>query len=91
MNKRKAAPQPATKPTRRTPPVESDQLLTISEAARRLGIGRTKLYELMNTNQLPYIAIPGAGESTRRISVFSLNAWIKAHETLRHPQRKRVS
>lgn len=28
-------------------------LITVSELAARLGIGRTKLYELLNTGQLP--------------------------------------
>lgn len=64
--------------------VQLDQLLTISQAAERLGVGRTKIYDLINNNQLPYVEIPGAGESTKRISVLTLNAWIKEHETVKH-------
>jgi excisionase family DNA binding protein len=65
-------------------PVVIDQLLTITQAATRLGLGRTKLYDLINSNQLPYIEIPGAGESTKRISALTLNAWIKDRETVKH-------
>jgi len=65
-------------------PVVIDQLLTISQAAARLGLGRTKVYDLMNTNMLPYVEIPSAGESTKRISALTLNAWIKKRETVKH-------
>lgn len=65
-------------------PVMIDQLLTVAQAAAKLGIGRTKLYDLINNNQLPYVEIPGAGESTKRISALTLNAWIKNRETVRH-------
>lgn len=65
-------------------PVMIDQLLTIAEVAQKLGIGRTKVYDLMNNNQLPYIEIPGVGESTKRISALTLNAWIRDRETVRH-------
>jgi excisionase family DNA binding protein len=65
-------------------PVVIDQLLTITQAAARLGLGRTKVYDLINTNQLPYVEIPGAGESTKRISALTLNTWIKNRETVKH-------
>lgn len=65
-------------------PVVIDQLLTIPQAALRLGLGRTKIYDLINNNQLPYIEIPGAGDSTKRISALTLNNWIKDRETVRH-------
>ena len=42
-------------------PVVIDQLLTITQAAARLGLGRTKVYDLINSNPLPYVEIPGAG------------------------------
>lgn len=65
-------------------PVVIDQLLTITQAATRLGLGRTKIYDLINNNQLPYVEIPGVGERTKRISALTLNAWIKNRETIRH-------
>lgn len=65
-------------------PVVFDQLLTVAQAATKLGIGRTKLYDLINNNQLPYVEIPGAGESTKRISALTLNTWIKERETVKH-------
>jgi excisionase family DNA binding protein len=65
-------------------PVLIDQLLTITQAAAKLGIGRTKLYDLINNNQLPYVEIPGVGESTKRISALTLNSWIRERETVKH-------
>lgn len=65
-------------------PVVVDQLLTITQAAARLGLGRTKVYDLINNNILPYVEIPGAGESTKRISALTLNTWIKDRETVKH-------
>jgi excisionase family DNA binding protein len=65
-------------------PVMIDQLLTVAQAAAKLGIGRTKLYDLINNNQFPYVEIPGAGESTKRISALTLNTWIKDRETVKH-------
>jgi excisionase family DNA binding protein len=67
-------------------PVEIDQLLTITQAAARLGLGRTKVYALINNNILPYVEIPGVGERerTKRISALRLNTWIKEHETVKH-------
>lgn len=84
-----SATVPAGSPTKRkkvqeAQPVILDQLLTIPQAAARLGVGRTKLYDLINTNQLPYVEIPGTGESTKRISALTLNTWIKNQETVRH-------
>jgi len=65
-------------------PVTIDQLLTVAQAAAKLGIGRTKIYDLINNNQLPYVEIPGAGESTKRISALTLNAWIRDRETVKY-------
>lgn len=87
MNKRKiAGEQTQAKAKQKQPPqpVEIDQLLTIPEAATKLGIGRTKVYELINTNQLPYVEIPSTGDSPKRISALTLNKWIKDREMLRH-------
>lgn len=78
------APQANARKARQPQPVVLDQLLTVTEAAAKLGIGRTKLYDLINNNQLPYVEIPGAGESTKRISALTLNAWIKDREIVRH-------
>jgi excisionase family DNA binding protein len=65
-------------------PVVIDQLLTVPEAAAKLGIGRTKLYDLINSNQLPYVEIPGTGDNVKRISAITLNSWIKQRETVKH-------
>lgn len=73
-----------SKAAQQAQPIVIDQLLTMSQAATKLGIGRTKLYDLINTNQLPYVEIPGTGESMKRISALSLNTWIKARETVKH-------
>jgi excisionase family DNA binding protein len=51
-------PQMATKPTAAgtpaAPSVQPAQAMTVAQAARRLGIGRTMLYELMQRGKLPY-------------------------------------
>jgi excisionase family DNA binding protein len=77
---------PRTKARQKQPPqpVVIDQLLTITQAATRLGLGRTKLYDLINSNQLPYVEIPGTGENIKRISALTLNSWIKDRETVKH-------
>jgi excisionase family DNA binding protein len=79
-------PMPQKRGRQKQPPqpVVIDQLLTITQAAARLGLGRTKVYDLINNNLLPYIEIPGAGESTKRISALTLNIWIKERETVKH-------
>lgn len=90
MRKRKPLDEQAQPPRTRTGqkqpprPVEIDQLLTIPQAATKLGIGRTKLYTLINSNQLPYVEIPSVGESVKRISALTLNTWIKERETVKH-------
>jgi excisionase family DNA binding protein len=47
-------------------------LLTPEEAARALGIGRTKLYELLATAKLPSVRIGGS----RRVSVGALTEFV---------------
>lgn len=91
MRKRRVPEEQApTQQTRRSgkaqapQPIVFDQLLTVAQAAAKLGIGRTKLYDLINNNQLPYVEIPGAGESTKRISALTLNAWIRDRETVKY-------
>ena len=76
--------QVTTRNTRPDQPVVIDQLLTVPEAAARLGIGKSKLYELINENQIPYVEIPGAGDRVKRISALTLNSWIRERETLKH-------
>jgi excisionase family DNA binding protein len=49
-------------------------LLRPAEAARRLGIGRTKLYELMATGDLRSVKIAGA----RRVSATALAEFVAA-------------
>ena len=46
----------------------------VSEAARRFGMGRTTLYELMNSGRLPYSQV-GA---TRLIPVVAIEALLQA-------------
>ena len=86
MRTRKASEQSQSTQmkARQQPQPVIDQLLTITQAAAKLGIGRTKLYDLINNNQLPYVEIPGVGESTKRISALTLNSWIKERETVKH-------
>jgi excisionase family DNA binding protein len=48
-------------------------LLTPEEAARALGIGRTKLYELLATAKLPSVRIGGS----RRVSVDALTEFVR--------------
>jgi excisionase family DNA binding protein len=51
-------------------------LLRIPEAAEALGIGRTKIYELIATGELPTIRVGRAV----RISVSTLQKWVEARE-----------
>ena len=48
-------------------------LLTPEEAAQALGIGRTKLYELLATAKLPSVRIGGS----RRVSVDALTEFVR--------------
>jgi excisionase family DNA binding protein len=58
------------------------QLLTIVEAARRLGISRSKVYELLAVGELPSVRIG----RTRRIALAALEEFIVEH-TDREPGR----
>lgn len=56
------------------------EVLAVSpaEAARRVGIGRTKLYEALGAGDLASIKI-----GTRRlIRIAELNRWLSAHESV---------
>jgi excisionase family DNA binding protein len=58
------------------------KLLTVVEAARELGISRSKVYELLADGELPSVRIG----RTRRISVTALEEFVSAH-TDRAPSR----
>ncbi len=51
-------------------------LLRIPEVAETLGIGRTKIYEMIATGELPTIRVGRA----IRISVSTLQKWVEARE-----------
>ncbi|HYU74557.1 MAG TPA: helix-turn-helix domain-containing protein [Ktedonobacteraceae bacterium] len=57
-------------------PVAPIQLLTIPEVARRLSIGRTKVYGLIKNDGLPAVTVGSA----MRIAEPSLQKWIQEHE-----------
>ena len=50
-------------------------LLRAEEAASLLGIGRSKVYELIATGELPVVTV---GRS-RRVNRLALERWIEAH------------
>lgn len=54
------------------------RLLTVVEVAALLGIGRTKVYELMATGQLAYVAI---GRRGRRIEPAAVRAFVAGART----------
>ena len=54
----------------------SPLLLTIPDVARRLGLGRTKVYELIATEGLPVVRFGRAV----RVSVSSLQRWVEQRE-----------
>jgi excisionase family DNA binding protein len=51
-------------------------LLTVSQAAKMLSLGRTKVYELIATEGLPVVHFGRA----KRVSVASLQRWIESRE-----------
>ena len=51
------------------------KLLTVVEAARELGISRSKVYELLADGELPSVRIG----RTRRIAVTALEEFVAAH------------
>ncbi len=50
----------------------SNGLVTITEACRFLSIGKSKLYELMQSEDLPYVRIGGVRRLPRR----ALAEWV---------------
>ena len=67
------------------------QLLTIAQVAEVLGVGPTKVYDLIHRHGLPAVQIDGR----LRVRVSSLTSWVEAHETvppcLRYPQATRAT
>jgi excisionase family DNA binding protein len=58
-------------------PNDKEQLLLRpDEVALRLGIGRSKVYALINSQAIPSLRIGGS----IRVAVDSLKSWIKEHE-----------
>lgn len=53
------------------------QLLTIAQVAEVLGVGPTKVYDLIHRHGLPAVQIDGR----LRVRVSSLVSWVEAHET----------
>ncbi len=53
------------------------QLISVTDAADRLGLSRSKCYELLATGELPSVRI---GRS-RRIDIRDLRRFIDAHRT----------
>lgn len=47
----------------------SDGLLSIREACAFLSLGKTKIYELMSTGELPYVSFGGCRRIPRRALV----------------------
>ena len=54
------------------------QLLTIAQVAQVLGVGSTKVYDLIHRHGLPAVQIDGR----LRVRVSSLVSWVEAHETV---------
>ena len=57
------------------PGVTEPLLLRVEEVARALAVGRTKVYELIASGQLPSITIGSA----RRVPTEALQKWITEH------------
>jgi excisionase family DNA binding protein len=51
--------------------------LTPTEAARFLGVSRSKLYEMIRSHAIPAASLPGRGY---RLSATSLESWLKSRE-----------
>ncbi len=67
--------------------IEAQKLLSIPDAARRLGIGRTRMYELIRTGEIPTVTIgsrerqDGSAIAGRRlVPVEALDAYADALE-----------
>jgi excisionase family DNA binding protein len=47
------------------------------EAAELLGVGRTKLYELMDSGEIPFVWINGRGNPGRKVARREIDAYIR--------------
>lgn len=73
-------------------PAPAPRLLTVLQVADALGVGKDTVYNLIKYKGLPTISV--AIEGTRkklRISVSSLNTWIKEHEQAHNPEANSYS
>ena len=61
---------------RKKPPAVQPLLLTIPEVAASLGLGRTKVYDLIANDGLPFVKLGTA----MRVSIVSLKQWIEQRE-----------
>ena len=61
---------------RQTEPVSQPLLITVPQVAACLGLGRTKVYELMAKEGLPFVKL---GTATR-VSIASLQKWVEQRE-----------
>ena len=61
---------------RKKPPAVQPLLLTIPEVAASLGLGRTKVYDLIANDGLPFVKLGTA----MRVSIDSLKQWIEQRE-----------
>jgi excisionase family DNA binding protein len=57
--------------------VQTPELLTVPEAARRLSLGRATTYQLVRRGELPSVRVGRAV----RVPARALDAWIAAHTT----------
>ena len=54
------------------------RLWTVDEACELLRLGQTKLYELMNSGELPFIKLPpGSNNAGRRIEQAAIDAFLE--------------
>lgn len=63
------------------PPSLPKLLLTTKEVGQLLGLGRTKVYELLATNELPSVQVGGS----RRITLPALVGFVRQIQDEQHP------
>lgn len=61
-------------------------LLTVVEAAKWLSVGRTSVYQLMDSGRLPYIRVL----TQRRIDIADLKAYVEAQRAHSAPALRSV-
>lgn len=70
MGETSSSSSPATAATKAVP----DRLLKVKEVAEVLGLGKSKVYEMMQAGELPVVRIGTA----RRVPLLELQRWIQA-------------